>query len=85
MADNRGQIEALNYAVAQLYTTLLMESDTPDDDAQSLRAEWGNIEAPEGDKEDSEFFWEFQESLDHLAFLIQGLVAEETGGQPPKS
>ncbi|MFA9459514.1 hypothetical protein [Thiohalorhabdus methylotrophus] len=85
MADNRGQIEALNYAVAQLYTTLLMESDQPEADAKDLREQWGEIEAPEEGDEKGDFFWELQEGLDHLGYLIQELVAEETGGEPPKS
>ncbi|MFP4614947.1 MAG: hypothetical protein ACLFRB_03665 [Thiohalorhabdus sp.] len=85
MADNRGQIEALNYAVAQLYTTLLMESDTPEADARDLREQWNEVEVPEGEEAQGNFFWEFQEGLDHLGFLIQGLVAEETGGEAPKS
>jgi len=84
MADNRGQLEALNYAVAQLYTTLLMESDNPEADAQDLREQWGELEAPEGEDAKGNFFWEFQESLDHLGFLIQELVAAETGGNTPK-
>ena len=85
MADHRGQIEALNYAVAQLYTTLLMESEAPEADARELREQWGNIPAPEGEEAGGNFFWEFQESLDHLGYVIQELVAEETGGEPPSS
>lgn len=84
MADIGGQIEALNYAVAQLYTTLLMESESPDDDARDLRQQWSTIELPGEDDPKAEFFWEFQASLDHLAYLIQDMVAEETGGEPPK-
>ncbi|HKL78611.1 MAG TPA: hypothetical protein VJ985_09680 [Gammaproteobacteria bacterium] len=85
MADNRAQIEALNYAVAQLYTTLLMESEQPEADAQDLREQWGELEAPADESDQGNFFWEFQQSLDHLGFLVQELVAAETGGKPPTS
>jgi len=84
MADIGGQIEALNYAVAQLYTTLIMEGDEPEADARDLREQWNSIELPGGDDPRAEFFWEFQSALDHLAFLVQDMVAEETGGDAPK-
>ncbi len=83
MADTGAQIEALNYAVAQLYTTLLLETEAPEAEARELREQWGALELPGDDDPRAEFFWEFQASLDHLAFLIQDLVADETGGQPP--
>lgn len=85
MADVGAQIEALNFAVAQLYTTLLMDSEDPAADARDLREQWNAVELPEDEDSRTDFFWEFQASLDHLAYLIQDLVAEETGGQPPET
>jgi len=85
MADVGGQIEALNYAVAQLYTTLLMDADDPAAEAQSLREDWNAIELPGADDPKAAFFWEFQSALDHIAYVIQDLVATETGGEPPSS
>jgi|GEM_PF-3983740 len=84
MADIGGQIEALNYAVAQLYTTLIMESDDPATAADNLREDWNAIELPGTDDPKAEFFWEFQSALDHLGHLIQEMVAEETGGTAPE-
>lgn len=84
MADIGGQIEALNYAVAQLYTTLIMETDDPEADARDLREQWNAIELPGSEDPKAEFFWEFQSALDHLAYLIQDMVAEETGSEPPQ-
>lgn len=83
MADIGGQIEALNYAVAQLYTTLLMEAEDPRTEAGQLREDWSTIELPAEDDPKAEFFWEFQSALDHLAGLIEEMVAEETGGDAP--
>ncbi|HKJ71152.1 MAG TPA: hypothetical protein VKA55_05320 [Gammaproteobacteria bacterium] len=84
MADVGGQIEALNYAVAQLYTTFLMETDAPQEEARDLREQWSTLELPAEDDPKADFFWEFQSALDHLAYLIQDMVAEETGGEPPR-